>query len=91
MDWLENELRSALQREDAPHGFAEKAIVRTRRRAMVVPPWLAAAAALILVAGGTYGYRLQRGMEAKHEVLLALRMASAKVSHVQAVVREKQR
>ncbi len=88
MDWLDEELKRALAREDPSPGFAGRVVGRTRRKAMAMPRWFAAAAALILVAGGGYGYRWQQGMAAKRDVMQAMRIASAKVSHVQAVVRE---
>ena len=91
MDWLEDELRKALAREDPPDGFADRALGRARRKVLTMPRWLAAAAALILIAGGGYGYRWHQGMEAKREVMLAFRIASQKVSHVQAAVRESAR
>jgi type VI protein secretion system component VasF len=82
MDDLEEQLRRALQREDPPEGFADRVIERThaRRRA---PRWLAAAAAVLVVAGAGYGYRWQQGEKAKREVLLAFRITSAKLNHIQ--------
>ena len=91
MDWLDEELKRALAREDPPPGFGDRVLGRTRRKVVAIPRWFAAAAALILIAGGSYGYRWQQGMAAKREVMLAMRIASAKVSHVQTVVRESAR
>lgn len=91
MDWLEDELRKALAREDPPDGFGRRVLTGARRNVAAMPRWFAAAAALILIAGGGYGYRWHQGMEAKREVMLAFRIASQKVSHVQAVVRESAR
>ena len=82
MDDLEKQLRRAFAREDAPEGFADRVLARTRsRRAM--PRWMAAAAAVLVLAGAGYGYRWQRGEAAKREVLLAFRITSAKLNHIQ--------
>ena len=84
MDDLEDRLRRAFEREDPPEGFADRVIERTRaRRAM--PRWMAAAAVLVL-AGAGYGYRWQQGVKAKREVLLAFRITSAKLNHIQVQV-----
>ena len=85
MDDLEEQLRRAFERENPPEGFADRVIERTRaRRAM--PRWMAAAAAVLVLAGAGYGYRWQQGERAKREVLLAFRITSAKLNHIQAQV-----
>ena len=84
MDELERQLREAFEREEPPEGFAERVLERTRARSRM-PRWLAAAAAVLIFAGG-YGYRWEQGQAAKRQVLLALRMTSAKLSHIQAEV-----
>lgn len=85
MDELEDQLRRAFQRIDPPAGFAERAIARARRKG-VPPRWLAAAAAVLVLAGAGYAYRWHEGQTAKREVLLALRITSAKLTHIQAQV-----
>jgi ferric-dicitrate binding protein FerR (iron transport regulator) len=85
MDELENRLRRALEREDAPEGFAERVIARTRAKS-AMRRWMAVAAAVLLLAGIGYGYRWHEGQTAKRQVLLALRITSAKLNHIQAQV-----
>ena len=86
MEDLEQQLRRAFEREDPPAGFADRVIERTRTRhspPRFMPRWLAAAAAVILLAGGGYGYHWQRGQAAKRDVLLAFRITSTKLTHIQ--------
>jgi type VI protein secretion system component VasF len=85
MDDLEDQLRRAFEPEDPPEGFADRVIERTRaHRAM--PRWMAAAAAVLVLVGAGYGYRWQQGVKAKREVLLAFRITSAKLNHIQVQV-----
>jgi hypothetical protein len=86
MDDLEQQLRRAFEREQPPDGFADRVLERTRERRNVMPRWIAAAAAIVILAGGGYTYRRQQGEAAKREVLLALRITSAKLSHIQTQV-----
>jgi hypothetical protein len=88
MDWLEDELRRALAREDAPEGFAERVMARTARRPVAARRWLAAAAMVVVAAGAAGGWRQHQGQEAKREVMLALRLAAAPVERVQVEIRE---
>jgi hypothetical protein len=93
MDWLEEELKSALSRKEPSADFADKVLQQAARRAErpVVRPWprwLAAAAAVVLIAGGGLGYRQYRGEVAKEQVMQAFRIASLKVNHIQTQVRE---
>jgi hypothetical protein len=86
MDDLEQQLRRAFEREDPPAGFADRVIERTRARRGLLPArprWLAAAAAVIVLAGAGYGYRWERGQAAKREVLMAFRITSTKLTHIQ--------
>lgn len=89
MDWLEDELRKALARENPPAGFADRVTGR-KRKVLEMPRWYAAAvaAALLIATGGAYGFRRHQGIEAKREVMLAMRITSQKLNHVQAAVRE---
>lgn len=93
MDWLEDELRKALARENPPPGFADRVIGRARGKLLRMPRWYAAAAAaaLVVATAGAYGYRWHEGMEAKREVMMAMRLASVKVNRVQTAVKESAR
>lgn len=84
MDELEDQLRRAFEREEPPVGFAERVVARTRSKG--TPRWLAAAAALFVLLGAGYAYRWHQGQTARREVLLALRITSAKLTHIQARV-----
>jgi hypothetical protein len=91
MDWLEQELKSALERKPPSHGFAERvsaAAARPRARVMAWPRWVPAAAAVALLLSGGYGYREYQGRLAKERVLLAMKIVSGKLNHMQAHVRE---
>ena len=88
MDDLEDQLRRVLRREAPPAGFAERVVARARApvAARNSQRWLAAAAAVLILAGGGYGYHWQQGQAAKRELLLALRITSAKLNHIQSQV-----
>jgi hypothetical protein len=85
MDWLDDELKRAFERQEPPPDFAARSIARARRgRTPSLPRWAAAAAAAALViAGAGYGYRWRQGEAAKQQVLLAFRIAATKVNHIQ--------
>ena len=85
MDELEDQLRRAFERIEPPAGFAERVVAR-KRATRTPPKWLAAAAAVLVVAVAGYAYRWHEGQTAKREVLLALRITSAKLTHIQAQV-----
>jgi hypothetical protein len=85
MDELENRLRRALERVEPPAGFADRAIARARAQGPR-SQWLAAAAAVFVLVGASYAYRWHEGQTAKRQVLLALRITSAKLTHIQAQV-----
>jgi len=87
MDWLEDELRRALARQEPPEGFAERVMARAARRPWGARRWLAAAATVVIAAGAGGAWRQHRGDQAKREVMLALRLASAPVYHVQSEIR----
>jgi negative regulator of sigma E activity len=88
MDWLEEELKAALAREDPPADFAGRVMRRAARPVSPWPRWLAAAAAVVLAAGAGVGYRQYRGEIAREQVMQAFRIASVKVNRIQARVRE---
>ena len=87
MDDLETQLRRALAPEDPPAGFADRVIERTSRRRRGLPRWMLAAAACLALLGAGYEYRWQQGQTAKRETLLAFRLTSAKLHHIQSQVR----
>ena len=95
MDWLEEELKQALERKMPSAGFAERveqAAASGGGRLHAMPPpswhaprrWLAAAAALLLAVSGAAEYRQYQGRKAKERVLLALRITSGKLNRIQA-------
>ncbi len=90
MDWLEQELRSALARREPAPDFAARVLAAAHRRpAQPVRRWMAAAAALLVISSsGGLLWRRHQGMEAKRQVLLALQISAAKLHYVQAHVRE---
>ena len=87
MDWLEQELKTALGREDPPAGFAER-VIRRARPSYQWSRWLAAAAAVVMITGAGLGYRQYRGEVAKEQVMQAFKIAAVKVNHIQTQVRE---
>lgn len=95
MDWLEEELKQALDRKEPSPDFAERVRRRTRgdgfRAALWPQRWLAAAAAVLVLAGAGVGYRQYQGNQAKDQVMLAFRIAGEKVNHIQAQVKERTR
>lgn len=93
MDWLEQELKEALGRKDPAPDFAERVRRKTRgdgfRTALWPQRWLTAAATLLVLAGGGLGYREYQGRMAKEQVMLAFRIAGAKVNYIQAQVKDR--
>jgi hypothetical protein len=90
MDWLEEELKRALAREEPP--CRELRLKPTQAR-MPVPlrlkRQLAVAACLAVVGvGSAAGWREYRGVTAKKQVMLAVRIAGSRLSRIQAQVRE---
>lgn len=91
---LENDLKTALRRKEPDPGFAGRVMARIERAEAPKRPawWRAVAASLTLtVLLGGYGtYRViehRRGERAKEQLLLAMRIASEKVSYAQQEVR----
>lgn len=95
MDWLEQELKQALDRKSPSPDFAERVRRRTRgdgfRAALWPQRWLAAAATLLMLAGAGMGYREYQGNLAKQQVMTAFRIAGVKVNYIQAQVKERTR
>jgi hypothetical protein len=100
MDWLEQELQSALARKEPPPGFAEEVAETVEeetpgpvRKVIAWPSrttrgWLAAAAALVLMAGGGWGYRWHEGMVAKRQVMQAFAIAGGQLNHLHRHLKE---
>jgi hypothetical protein len=58
-------------------------------RVFTLPRWLPVAAAVLVILGGSgVAWRRHQGMVAKDQVMLAMRITSGKLSHVQAHMRE---
>jgi len=87
MDWLEDELRRAMASEDPPDGFAERVLARRERGTSSARRWLAAAAMVVVAAGAAGAWRQHQGNQAKQEVMLALRLASAPMDRIQSEIR----
>ena len=87
MDWLEHELKHALARKE-PSPEATRAFLSVARRRRPIPRWIAAAAAVVVLAGGGEAYRWHRGMEAKRQVMEAMRLTANKLNHIQARLKE---
>ena len=86
MDWLEEELKSALNRKEPSEGFdarVKEAVSKPKVIQMPKRRWLAAAAAVIVLAGAGEGYRWHRGQVAKDQVMLAMRITGGKLNRVQ--------
>ena len=86
MDWLEEELKQALARKEPSPDFESRVAAHARRKTNVVAMtrrWMAAAAAVVVLIGAGEGYRWRRGQEAKEQVMLAMRIAGAKLNRVQ--------
>lgn len=91
---LENDLKRALRRQSPPPGFAGRVLSRIENAQSSKRPvwWRAAAASVTLAAllGGYTTYRVverQRGEHAKEQLVLAMRIASEKVSYAKEEVR----
>jgi hypothetical protein len=100
---LEHELKQALKRKNPPQGFEDKVLKKIASRETVespvaASPWarraLALAASLVIVFGGAYYLSQQERQQqlqterAARDVVLALQIASEKVSAVQVKVQE---
>lgn len=95
MDWLEEELKRALARQEPSPDFAARLRARTAggpsgylAAAGFARRWLAIAASVTVLIGGGLGYRRHQGIQAKDEVMAAMRIAGGKLSQVQSHVRE---
>ena len=93
---VHEELRRALARKDPDPGFANRVMARIERDGRVERSWggwrAVAAALLVTVVMGAWGVherreRQREGEAAREQVLLALRITSEKVRHVQHEIR----
>jgi len=89
---LDDELRSALQRQEPPPEFAERVLARVAAVPVRMPRpwfrlpvmrWAAAMAATVMLLAGGLEYRHYEGERAKAQVLLAVRIAANKLNKVQ--------
>jgi hypothetical protein len=90
---IESDLKRALRRESPPAGFAERVMARVgeRRPRRSSMRTIAAAVLLTAIAGGWAAHqeiRRREGERARDEVMLALRIAGAKVRTAEQHVRE---
>jgi len=92
MDWLEQELKQALARKNPSADFADRVsaranvpVIRARR---VFPRWLATAAAVFVIIGGAEAWRWRQGVEAKRQVMEAMRLTAGTLNHIQSKVKE---
>jgi len=93
MDWLEQELKQALRREDPSPGFEARVAAAVGRpaspRVAVMPRWLPAAAAIAIIAvSGGAAYRHHQGVVAKEQLMLAMRITAGSLNHIQSHVKE---
>ena len=93
MDRLEESLRSALARKEAPAGFAQKVAAQAAARpapARVWAPqrWIAAAAVVVMAVGGGMAYRRHQGEMAKEQVMQAMKITAGKLHRIQVHVQE---
>lgn len=91
---LDNDLKRALRRQAPDPGFAGRVLANIERaESRKRPAWWRAAAASVTLAAllGGYGtYRvveIRKGERAKEQLLLAMRIASEKVSYAKQEVR----
>lgn len=85
---LDDELRSALRREEPSPDFADRVLARVaatpaRRVSRPWVRWVAPLAAALVLAAGGLEYRQYQGERAKTQVLLALRIAGSKLNKAQ--------
>ncbi len=89
MDWLEQELKQALERKEPSPGFAAGvAAAARRRRLFAMPRWIPAAAAIVIVAGGSAAYREYQGQLAKQRVMEAVRITAGKLNRIQTQMKQ---
>ena len=75
MDWLEDELKQALRRQEPSPDFEAQVTSRVRRQVT--------AAAGLAIAGAGAGYRHHQGQLANEQVMLAMRLAGSRLNRIQ--------
>ena len=88
MDWLQQELKRALARKEPAPGFAAGVLTAARRKPLSARRWLAAAASVVVIAGGGAAYRRHQGIQAKEQIMMAVRLAAGKLNRVQSRLME---
>ena len=89
MDWLEDELKQALERKQPSPDFGARVTAAAGRRSVLrfpvpaMPRWLAAAAAVLAITAAGAGYRYRQGHAAKDQVMLAMRITGSKLNRIQ--------
>lgn len=84
MDWLEQELKQALERKEPDPGF-ESRVRRRQVRVMprVIPRWIGIAATVVIGLAAGEGYRYHQGQVAKEQVMTAMRITGDRLNRVQ--------
>ena len=83
---LDDELKSALRREDAPLGFTQRVVARARTKpipktAMFRMIWAAGIAAMLVIGFTAVSeYRQVKAERAASQAVVALRIAAAKLN-----------
>ena len=89
MDWLEQELRQALERKEPSPEFPARVLTAARRRRIfAMPRWLPAAAAIVVMVGGGAVYREYQGRAAKQRVMEAMRFTAGSLNRIQAQIKQ---
>ena len=89
MDWLEQELRQALERKEPSPDFPARVRAAARgRRILAMPRWLPAAAAIVVMVGGGAVYREYQGRAAKQRVMEAMRITAGSLNRIQAQIKQ---
>jgi hypothetical protein len=86
MDPLEQQLKEALARVDAPAGFAGR--VRAAARPPVWRSPALAAGLMLLTVGGGFAWREHQGRVAKEQVMTAMRITAGRINRIQTHIRE---
>ena len=89
MDWLEQELRQALERKEPSPEFPARVRTAARRRSVLaMPRWLPAAAAIVVMVGGGAVYREYQGRAAKQRVMEAMRITAGSLNRIQSQIKQ---
>jgi hypothetical protein len=86
MDPLEQQLKQALVRVDAPAGFAARVSAAARPPAWRSPAL--AAGLMLLAVGGGLAWRQHQGEVAREQVMTAMRITAGKLNRIHTHIRE---